>query len=132
MMKILGILLPVMGIGFLSYWFYLTRKCTVRVSGTIVNVEMNGKPKTRSHVSFHPTCRYKVEHCWYTQKAQGEIPYWFTFPKYKAGDTIELLVNKSNPKFYIPADYANIKKGPYIFLLGTVSFIIGLLVAIFM
>lgn len=130
MKYILCVLLFMCGTGFLAQWLYLIYKCTVRVSATIEDIEMRGGPNERLRASFHPTFRYKVEHCWYTAKAHGEMPYWSGYPKCKAGDRVDILIDKSNPKFCIPADYADFKKCPYDLLLGVISIIgaIGLVI----
>ena len=124
-MKVLSIIMIVVGFILLLRYFLLIRKCNIRVSATITDIEL--EIDYRKRVSYYPTYRYKIEHWWYTAKSHKEIPYWMDKPKYKVGDKMDILVFEYDRKFCITADYADFRKMHGEFFGGILAIGLGLL-----
>ncbi len=123
---ILQIIMLIVGIAIFFYRRYLIRKCSIRVSAVIVDIVCDASQyaNLRRYHPNYPTYKYKIGHCWYTEKSQVELPRWGRFPKQKVGDKMDVLVSESDPKFCIPADYADFRKGPQDFMIGLLAFFV--------
>ena len=127
-MKVLSIIMIVVGFILLLRYFLLIRKCNIRVSATITDIEL--EIDYRKRVSYYPTYRYKIEHWWYTAKPQVTISYYTKKPKYKIGDKMDILVCRSDHEFCIPAEYVDLKKVPDDLGLGILGIVFGIIILI--
>ncbi|MEE3497322.1 MAG: hypothetical protein VZR06_19395 [Butyrivibrio sp.] len=128
MKVIFSIIFIMSGLAFLARYLYLIKKCSIRVSAVIIDIEIHNDSRNK-HI--YPTYRYKIEHWWYTAKSQVDIPYYTKKPKYKIGDEMDILVCSSDHKFCIPAEYADLKKLAYDPGYGIMGIVAGILILIF-
>lgn len=127
MKVIFSIILILVGLAFLARYLYLIKKCSIRVSAVIIDVEIHNDSRNKY---IYPTYRYKIEHWWYTAKSQVDIPYYTKKPKYKIGDKMDILVCESDHEFCIPAEYADLKKLTYDPEYGIIEIVAGILILI--
>ena len=128
MKVIFSIIFIMSGLAFFARYLYLIKKCSIRVSAVIKDIEIHDDLRNKY---IYPTYRYKIEHWWYTAKPQVTISYYIKKPKYKTGDKMDILVCSSDHKFCIPAEYADLKKLTYDPGYGIIEIVAGILILIF-
>ena len=127
MKVIFSIILILVGLAFLTRYLYLIKKCSIRVSAVIKDIEIHDDFRNKY---INPTYRYKIEHWWYTAKPQVTISYYTKKPKYKIGDKMDILVCRSDHEFCIPAEYVDLKKVPDDLGLGILGIVFGIIILI--
>ena len=113
---------------FLRHIYY-SKKCTFKVAATIESIEVSDIGKYKAPLIF-PVYRYKVEHYWYSARSKVEYPFLGKRPDLKVGDKKMIWVCKSDHKFCIPAEYKNIKNGPFDLLFGIIGITLCLLLIV--
>ena len=68
MKVIFSIIFIMSGLAFLARYLYLIKKCSIRVSAVIIDIEIHNDSRNK-HI--YPTYRYKIEHWWYTAKSNS-------------------------------------------------------------